>query len=211
MAGRGRWAAIDKLVTNVLPSIRKTGFMETALRMTASYPRIPCGETSFRRILAPPATDGRLHELFRYAGEHGVPIHILIDEYDNFADTVLVHRGREAYESLTHGGGFYHNFFAALKAGTGEAGGLERLFITGVPPIAMDDVTSGLDTGENVTLEPELDGMLGFTEPEVQDLPALYRERGAFGQDVDAALDMDSSDMGLAEGAATVRMGVLRS
>ena len=40
---------------------------------------------------------------------------------------------------------------------------------------------------------------------------AAAPERGAFSQDVDAALDMDSSGMGLAEGAATVRMGVLRS
>ena len=38
----------------------------------------------------------------------------IIDEYDNIANTVLVHRGREAYESFTHGGGFYRNFFATL-------------------------------------------------------------------------------------------------
>ena len=79
------------------------------------------------------------------------------------------HRGREAYESFTHGGGFYRNFFAALKAGAGEAGGgLERLFITGVSPITMDDVTSGFNIGENVTLSPKFNDMLGFTEPEVR-------------------------------------------
>ena len=32
--------------------------------------------------------------------------------------------------------------------------------------------------------------MLGFTEPEVRGLLTLYRERGAFSQDVDAALDV---------------------
>ena len=42
---------------------------------------------------------------------------MLIDEYDNFANTVLAHRGAEAYQSFTHGGGFYRNFFATLKAG----------------------------------------------------------------------------------------------
>ena len=45
-----RWAAIDKRVTSVLPSSKQSGFMETALRMTASYPRIPYGEMSFPRI-----------------------------------------------------------------------------------------------------------------------------------------------------------------
>ena len=104
---------------------------------------------------------------------------------------MLAHRGREAYESLTHGGGFYRNFFATLKAGTSEAGGgLERLFITGVSPITMDDVTSGFNVGENVTLEPEFNDLLGFTEPEVRGLLELYRDRGGFNQDVDAALDV---------------------
>ena len=147
-------------------------------------------EAALQRILAPPAIDGRLQELFKYAGEHGIPLYILIDEYDNFANTVLVHRGQEAYESFTHGGGFYRNFFAALKAGTAEAGGLERLFITGVSPITMDDVTSGFNIGENVTLSPKFNDVLGFTEPEVRGLLELYRDRGAFNQDVDAALDV---------------------
>ena len=148
-------------------------------------------EAALRRILAPPAIDGRLTELFKYAGEHGIPLYVLIDEYDNFANTVLVHRGQEAYESFTHGGGFYRNFFATLKAGTGgEGGGLERLFITGVSPITMDDVTSGFNIGENVTLSSKFNDVLGFTEPEVRGLLELYRDRGAFSQDVDAALDV---------------------
>ena len=143
-----------------------------------------------RHVLSRPAIDVKLGALFDYAGEYGIPLYILIDEYDNFANTVLVHRGREACESFTHGGGFYRNFFATLKAGAGEAGGgLERLFITGVSPITMDDVTSGFNIGRNVTLEPEFNGMLGFTEPEVRGLLELYRERGAFNQDVDAAPD----------------------
>ena len=148
-------------------------------------------DAAIRRILAPPAVDGRLGELFTYAGDHGIPLYGLIDEYDNFANTVLVHHGREAYESFTHGGGFYRNFFATLKAGAGESGGgLERLFITGVSPITMDDVTSGFNIGRNVSLRPEFSDLLGFTDEEVRDLLALYRERGAFDQDVDTALEV---------------------
>ena len=148
-------------------------------------------ETAVRRILAPPAVDRRLGELFAYAGDHDIPVYWLIDEYDNFANTVLAHHGREAYESFTHGGGFYRNFFATLKAGAGESGGgLERLFITGVSPITMDDVTSGFNIGKNVSLRPEFHDLLGFTEEEVRGLLALYRDRGAFDQDVDAALEV---------------------
>ena len=37
---------------------------------------------------------------------------------------------------------------------------------------------------------PQFNELLGFTEEEVRDLLALYRERGAFDQDVDAALEV---------------------
>ena len=140
------------------------------------------------RILAHPSVDAKLRELFLYAGDRGIPIYGVIDEYDNFANTVLAHHGTEAYQAFTHGGGFYRNFFATLKAGAGHAGGLERLFITGVSPITMDDVTSGFNIGANVSLDPRFHELLGFTEAEVRGLLERYRELGAFDQDVDEAL-----------------------
>ena len=90
-----------------------------------------------RRILAAPSIDTKLNELFLHTREHDIPLYVLIDEYDNFANTVLAHRGAEAYESFTHGGGFYRNFFATLKAGAGQGGGVERLFVTGHLPGAV--------------------------------------------------------------------------
>ena len=132
---------------------------------------------------------GQLNELFQYAGDEGIPLYVLIDEYDNFANTVLAHHGAEAYQLFTHGGGFYRNFFATLKGGAGQiSGGLERLFITGVSPITMDDVTSGFNIGSNISLEPEFNDMLGFTEAEVRALLEMYRDHGVFNQDVEAAL-----------------------
>ena len=194
-AERGRYVVVrfnfsafnDKLETL---EERFEGYCHTRLRGALERNADLFPEAAARRILAPPAIDGKLNELFEYVMEQRIPLYVLIDEYDNFANTVLAHRGREAYESFTHGGGFYRNFFAALKAGAGEAGGLERLFITGVSPITMDDVTSGFNIGRNVTLNPEFNDVLGFTEPEVRGLLELYRDRGAFNQDVDAALDV---------------------
>ncbi len=148
-------------------------------------------EAAQQHIRAPSSVNGQLNELFLYAGDHGIPLYVLIDEYDNFANTVLAHRGAEAYQSFTHGGGFYRNFFATLKAGAGRSGGgLERLFITGVSPITMDDVTSGFNIGSNISLEPKFDQMLGFTEAEVWQLLELYRDHGAFNQEIEAALDV---------------------
>ena len=75
-------------------------------------------EAAVRRIRAPAFVNGQLNELFAYASDRDVPLYALIDEYDNFANTVLAHHGDAAYQRFTHGGGFYPNFFATLKAGT---------------------------------------------------------------------------------------------
>ena len=142
-----------------------------------------------QRILSLPSIDAKLNELFLYAGDHGIRLYVLIDEYDNFANTVLAYHGAAAYQSFTHGGGFYRNFFATLKGGTEQrSGGLERMFITGVSPITMDDVTSGFNIGRNISLEPEFNDMLGFTEAEVRNLLELYRDCGVFNQEIEAAL-----------------------
>ena len=146
-------------------------------------------EAAVRDILEPPSIATKLSELFRYAGDHDISLYAIIDEYDNFANTVLASRGAEAYHSFTHGGGFYRNFFATLKSGAGRTGGgLERLFITGVSPITMDDVTSGFNIGTNISLEPDFNEMVGFTEAEVLRLVETYRDLGVFNQDVDTAM-----------------------
>ena len=146
-------------------------------------------EAVLQRLLAPPSIATKLSELFLYAGNQGIPLYVLIDEYDNFANTVLAYHGAEAYHSFTHGGGFYRNFFAILKGGADRSGGgLERLFITGVSPVTMDDVTSGFNIAKNLSLEPDFNEMLGFTEPEVRHLVETYRDLGVFNQDVATAM-----------------------
>ncbi|UCH98448.1 MAG: AAA family ATPase, partial [Candidatus Aminicenantes bacterium] len=78
-------------------------------------------------------------------------LYVVIDEYDNFSNTILSTVGQDAYEKLTHGPGFFRSFFNALKKGTGRTGApITRSFITGVSPITMDDVTSGYNIGKNV-------------------------------------------------------------
>ncbi len=146
-------------------------------------------EAALQRIVSPPSIATKLAELFRYASSHDIPLYVLIDEYDNFANTVLAHHGAEAYEDFTHGGGFYRNFFATLKGGTARSGGgIDRLFITGVSPVTMDDVTSGFNIGTNISLEPDFNEMVGFTEAEVRRLVETYRDHGVFDQDVDEAM-----------------------
>ena len=144
-------------------------------------------DAAFDRIQAPTTINGQLDELFLHARREGIPLYVLIDEYDNFANTILAGAGAEAYHAFTHGGGFYRSFFATLKAGT-ENGSVERLFVTGVSPVTMDDVTSGFNIGANLSLRADFNEMLGFTEDEVRRMLETYRDLGVFDQDVETAL-----------------------
>ncbi len=139
------------------------------------------------RILAYPSIDAKLSELSAYVSAAGIPLYVLIDEYDSFAYTVLSQRGTGARESFTFDGGFYRSFFATLKAGT-AGGGIERLFVTGVSPITMDDVTSGFNIGSNISQDLRFNEVLGFTEEEVQNVLETYREAGALNRDVNEVL-----------------------
>ncbi|MCP5103467.1 MAG: AAA family ATPase [bacterium] len=106
-------------------------------------------------------------------------LYIIIDEYDNFANTILSTSGGSVYEDLTHGEGFFRAFFNVLKEGTtGTGASISRLFITGVSPVTLDDVTSGFNIGKNISIKPDFNEMLGFTENDVIEMIEYYREHG---------------------------------
>jgi hypothetical protein len=99
-------------------------------------------------------------------------LYLLIDEYDNFANEILMGAGQDRYASLLRGEGMLKTVFKAIKsAATG--GGVERVFITGVAPIVMSDMTSGYNVAENIYLAPEFDDLCGFTETEISDAVKL--------------------------------------
>jgi Predicted AAA-ATPase len=104
-------------------------------------------------------------------------LYLLIDEYDNFANEVLT-AGRGSYEELVHSDGPFKYLFKWVKAAIGRKG-VDRLFITGVSPLVMSDVTSGMNIARNVYLKPVLADLCGFTDAEVDELlAAVLVERG---------------------------------
>jgi len=117
----------------------------------------------------------KLEFLLRYVGYKGLKVYILIDEYDNFTNTILARYGQEKYHELTHGAGFFRFFFNVMKgAGDQVDSGIGRMFITGVSPVTMDDVTSGFNIGINISLLQEFNELLGFTKQDVTDLLNHY-------------------------------------
>nr|VFK66039.1 MAG: Predicted AAA-ATPase [Candidatus Kentron sp. UNK]VFK71708.1 MAG: Predicted AAA-ATPase [Candidatus Kentron sp. UNK] len=99
----------------------------------------------------------------------GHPLYLLIDEYDNFANELMMgHRPTEGnrYQTLLSGEGSMKALFKTVKmAASGE--GLARVFITGVSPVAMSDLTSGYNVAENIYLLPRFNELCGFREEEI--------------------------------------------
>ena len=102
----------------------------------------------------------------------GIPLYLIIDEYDNFTNTVLNEQGENVYWAITHADGFYRDVFKKFK------GMFERIFITGVSPVTLDDVTSGFNIGWHISTKPEFNQMLGFSQEEVRKMFAYYKEVG---------------------------------
>lgn len=129
-----------------------------------------------------------LSTLGRYASDKGgIRIYLMIDEYDNFTNTMLSSYGTERYRKTTHGEGFIRGFFNIVKATTtGSGSAVERLFITGVSPITMDDVTSGFNIGMNISMQPMFNSIIGFSEEEVREMIGYYKKEGALPADVTA-------------------------
>ncbi|MEA1973974.1 MAG: AAA family ATPase, partial [Bacillota bacterium] len=105
-----------------------------------------------------------LKYLYNYLDEK-LEVMLLIDEYDNFANN-LMHGNQNLYKEILHGEGYIRTFFKAIKEGT-EKGVLTKVFVTGVTPIMLDDVTSGANMFTNASMDKDLNNLLGFTEKEV--------------------------------------------
>lgn len=96
-------------------------------------------------------------------------LYLFIDEYDNFANEVMMGsqgQNQKRYTDLVSGEGMFKTLFKNIKALV-SGQGLERVFMTGVSPIVMNDVTSGANVNEDVTWLPYFSDLCGFSETEV--------------------------------------------
>ncbi|MCP4153190.1 MAG: AAA family ATPase, partial [bacterium] len=91
---------------------------------------------------------------------------IIIDEYDNFANQLITAHKDVLYRELTADNSFLKNFFKTLKNGC-KARTIDRVFITGVLPITIDDLSSGYNIADFLTLKKKFENMMGFTQQEV--------------------------------------------
>ena len=130
----------------------------------------------------------QLDYLYKEARKTDARIYLFIDEYDHFTNHILSDAARlEEYKGETHGTGYLRTFFDTIKAGTDSS--IERVFITGVSPVTLDDLTSGFNIGTNYSLAYGFNQMVGFTEQEVREMLNYYGQHYEFNHTVDELIE----------------------
>lgn len=122
---------------------------------------------------------GKLAIIQSEARSKGYPLYLIIDEYDNFTNTVLNEQGEDVYWAITHAEGFYRDIFKKFK------GSFERIFMMGVSPVTLDDVTSGYNIGWHISTKEEFNQMLGFSTEDVREMFTYYKNVGRIPADSD--------------------------
>ena len=116
----------------------------------------------------------------------GIKLYLIIDEYDNFTNTVLNEEGEAVYHAITHASGFYRDIFKKFK------GMFDKIIMTGVSPVTLDDLTSGYNIGWNLSTDHNFNQMLGFSEEEVERMFTYYKGEGRLPADIDIKATIDS-------------------
>lgn len=117
---------------------------------------------------APTAVD-KLNMIDTEAKDANMQLYLIIDEYDNFTNAVLNEHGEKVYWALTHAKGFYREIFKVFK------GMFTRIFMTGVSPVTLDDLTSGFNIGWHISTKPAFNQMLGFSTEDVREMFEYFK------------------------------------
>ena len=106
-------------------------------------------EETIRKVRETEDAAGKFSIIINEAKSKSYLLYLVIDEYDNFTNTVLNEHGEDVYRAITHAAGFYRDIFKKFK------GSFDRIFITGVSPVTLDDVTSGFNIGWHISTNEE--------------------------------------------------------
>ncbi|GHT39766.1 hypothetical protein FACS189437_04090 [Bacteroidia bacterium] len=119
---------------------------------------------------------GALEIAYNEAKSSHIQLFALVDEYDHFANDLIAmgnRLGEDVYRRMIRANGLVRDFYETLKIGTSDV--LDRIFITGISPVMLDDLTSGFNIATNLSLNLRYNDMFGFTQAEVE---ALMIETG---------------------------------
>ena len=136
-------------------------------------------EKFFDEVQSTTDAANKLRSINAKAHELGYPLYLIIDEYDNFTNVILSEGGKEVFRNLTHASGFYREYFKIFKAM------FSRVFLIGVSPVTLDDLSSGYNIDWNISQDPQFNYMLGFSENDVREMFLYYKSAGKLRPDAD--------------------------
>lgn len=129
------------------------------------------------------AANAKLNIIETEAKNQELRLYLIVDEYDNFTNIVLSQHGEGVYRTLTHAEGFYRGVFKKFK------GMFSRIFMMGISPITLDDLTSGFNIGWHISHLAEFNTMLGFSEQDVREMLRYYKDNGYPVGDIEVVVD----------------------
>lgn len=164
---------------NLLTTLR--GFID---RYEGLLPQLAAVRADLEQDLEPAVLVKRLLYPIAASGER---LYVVIDEYDNFTNDLIARGEHQVYRDILHASGFVREFYKALKEGT-AIGAVERIFMTGVSPGTLDDLTSGFNITRNLSLDPDFAALCGFDEAEVAGLLDQVLRSGPYTLDRDRVM-----------------------
>lgn len=129
-----------------------------------------------------------LHRLLSVVRQTPYRVYLFIDEYDNFVNEVMAH-DLATYRQLFIEAGPFKLLFKSVKNAL-EGQGVERVFTTGISPVALNDLTSGFNNAKNVSLKSSLSSLCGFDSDEVRELTRLIAAERELSLGVDEAVEL---------------------
>jgi hypothetical protein len=128
----------------------------------------PDAETFVKEISTEKPGIKSLYKAYRAVGLADLKIFVIIDEYDHFANDLIAlgtSSGDDIYHKIVRANGSVRDFYETLKEGSKTV--VDRIMLTGITPIMLDDITSGFNIANSLSLDPVYNEMLGFTQEEV--------------------------------------------
>ena len=155
--------------------VRFEQYLDTALRNLIDGHRELLAEVAdVDELIALPNAGVKYDAVVPLLKRLGYGLYVIVDEYDNFTNEIVSTAGKVPYKEITHGTGFYRGWFKQFKATC------DRIFMTGVSPVTMDDLTSGFNIATNITQEEGFNAMVGFTAAETRRLFEDFQGTGRF-------------------------------
>lgn len=169
------FSGVDSRPENVQESFNSSA-ISSIERFLSAYKDKLGPEARKKVIEQTPNCAQALKALSALVAEAGYKIYVTIDEYDNFANTLMT-VDEASYEKLLHADGFVRFFYNVLKeATTDNQAAIDRIFITGVSPLCLSDVTSGFNIAANISTDIRFNAMVGFTTDEVREMFTYYHD-----------------------------------